>query len=1400
MSRAIDPLHTSDVIHGAYQRYLRSLLPLREPRLAEALHAAINEDTALTRGPLLEITPPYAHGATLEQLIAEGVLHAGLAELGGPALPLDRPLYRHQERALRKVAAGRNVVVATGTGSGKTESFLLPILNELSRQHAEGGLGPGVRALLLYPMNALANDQVKRLRETLATAPHITFGRYTGDTEQDRRRAQEAFETENPGQRRLTNELLSRDEMRETPPHILLTNYAMLEYLLLRPLDVELFQGSHAGTWRFIVVDEAHVYDGTRGAELAMLLRRLVDRVGGGRRLQCIATSATVGGEQRPQDVTTFASHLFDAPFEYGPTEDAQDLVRATRVPDDGGTTWGPLPASAYGDAARGSAELTRLVAAHGCEEPDPAVALRREQRVRQLKAALTPGPRPLRDVATELFPEDPRAVEHTTALVNLGSGLRDSQGTAVLSARYHLFARATEGAFSCFSDEGPHVSLARRERCEHCAAAAFEIGGCKRCGTVHLAGRVDSVGRHQVFRARTSMGERPVWLALAANTGLSDEDEEVLDEQRPNDVEEAQLCARCGAVYTDSRSRCDNDGCSSDELRVVQRMRGATSELRQCVTCGGRGQGLIRLFESGNDAAVAVLTTALYQELPPVETGQMAELPGQGRKLLLFSDSRQAAAYFAPYLEDSYGDLQRRRLVLQGLESGDRDAAGLRSDDLVVHVARAAESVGMFERRASRQAKERQAALWVHQELLSLDERMSLEGLGLVQLRLEGDAAWSVPPALLSLGLTEDEAWAFLEELLRTLKQQGAVTTPEEVDAKDEAFDPRRGPIWVREQGSEAKRKVLSWLPTRGSNRRIDYVRRVLTALGRSEDPERVLAGVWRLVTEGPQKEWLRAEVQPVLGTVRRLDHTWLQWHRTRVEDRLHRCDRCSRTVAATVRGVCSTTGCSGTMQPWCLPGEQDDDHYRVLYRTMLPVPLSVQEHTAQWTNQEAAHIQQQFVKGEINALSCSTTFELGVDVGELQSVVLRNMPPATANYVQRAGRAGRRTDSAALVLTYAQRRSHDLTRFAEPERMIAGEVRAPFIPLGNERIDRRHAHSVALAAFFRRAFEERRVVWRKTGEFFIPGVDGTVPADLVEAFLTPVPAAVEESLRAVLPPSVQEEIGLDTGAWVQELVRLIEDTRDEIRQDLDNYDARREAAAAERRYAVAQRFQRAYNTVADRELLGMLANRNVLPKYGFPVDSVELKTVYADAEYGNKLELSRDLSTAIYEYAPGGEIVAGGYVWTSGGVYRLPERELLGKHYAVCTGCGLYREGDDPVDPVCPACTVVATGMPRQYVVPSFGFVASKGEKRRPGQRRPKRAWNGATYVVHTGQDTRSREWVLADGASVTATSGARGELIAVSEGVGGGGFLICRFCGFGPSPLRWTQGFESRPIRRE
>lgn len=240
----LDPLVTTAAIDDALLRYLESTFSPRSDDLRSDYEHALRHDACLSRGPFLQITAPFVPGVTLQSLIDEGVLSHGWKDMSG-SIPLDRPLHRHQEVAIRKaVSHRRNLIVSTGTGSGKTESFLVPIVESLLRERQAGTLDrPGVRALLLYPMNALANDQVKRLRSLLADAPDITFGRYTGETPQTQVKAEEDYAQRHPNQRRLPNELISRAQMQAEPPRILLTNYAMLEYLLMRPADSTFFDG-----------------------------------------------------------------------------------------------------------------------------------------------------------------------------------------------------------------------------------------------------------------------------------------------------------------------------------------------------------------------------------------------------------------------------------------------------------------------------------------------------------------------------------------------------------------------------------------------------------------------------------------------------------------------------------------------------------------------------------------------------------------------------------------------------------------------------------------------------------------------------------------------------------------------------------------------------------------------------------------------------------------------------------------------------------------------------------------------------------------------------------------------------------------------------------------------------
>jgi ATP-dependent helicase YprA (DUF1998 family) len=322
----INPVELTQRVEERYRRYLKTTFYFRDPALRESFEKALEDAGHLYKGPFLESTPVFERGLPPRELFRQllGVVpdDAFLAAVQG-----DRPLYKHQEEAIRRIFAGRNVVIATGTGSGKTEAFLYPILLHLFQEFMKEDLCPGVRALVLYPMNALANDQRDRLGSPggekippgIATVLkrnssrfEFTFGQYIGDTPEDEndryRNARIRLDARYPSEQVL------RKDMRLKPPHVLLTNYSMLEYLLLRPKDSELFDGGRAKWWTFLVLDEAHQYRGAKGIEMAMLMRRLKQRLRAGGRageFRCIATSATIaGGTEDRGDVASFAGLL----------------------------------------------------------------------------------------------------------------------------------------------------------------------------------------------------------------------------------------------------------------------------------------------------------------------------------------------------------------------------------------------------------------------------------------------------------------------------------------------------------------------------------------------------------------------------------------------------------------------------------------------------------------------------------------------------------------------------------------------------------------------------------------------------------------------------------------------------------------------------------------------------------------------------------------------------------------------------------------------------------------------------------------------------------------------------------------------------------------------------------
>lgn len=1386
MTDILDPLITARTIEATYKRYLTTILNPKDARLHDEFKAEVRRSRDLTKGPLLETTPPYAPGLSLNDLVAEGVLNPSFTRFGGPSLPLERPLYAHQEQAIRKVVAGRNVVVTTGTGSGKTESFLLPIFNHLMAEHVSGTLGPGVRALLLYPMNALANDQLKRLRSLLADVPEITFGRYTGETKHTAKEARRHFESLHPDEPILPNEKLSREEMQAEPPHILLTNYAMLEYLLLRPRDIELFASHGAKTWRFVALDEAHVYDGAQAAEVGMLLRRLKDRVAPDDRLQYIATSASLDGDT--SEVTTFASELFNADFEYTDDTDRQDVVHAKRLRSTDTATWELTPEQLTEIVAGPSDDWGAVSADDGpdlnrlCELSDlnsAGDALDHERHVVELRNALLDGPVDIHALAPRLWPGRDDAERLLETLVRLGGRVMLGNGHPVLSARYHFFVRATEGAFTCLSDSGPHVALARHEQCPDCESAMFEFATCTSCGTVHLAGQVEDNRLVPV----TGPIHSAKWFALLeTDEVMVDDDDDVLAADDSSVTTRATwLCTGCGHLADTEAPTCPAH-CGKGEIRAIFALQQTRGGLSTCTHCGARKNHLVRRLDLGHDAPAAVITTSLYQQLP-IARDKSRELVGQGRKLLMFSDSRQAAAYAAPYLDSTYSRLIQRRLLTQTIHAPQYRAEPATVDDVVADAVPAGRAAHLFDTDASQRTNHRDVGTWLMADLIGTDTRQSLEGLGLLHVSMRLPEDISLPPPLAE-AVGEDGARALLQQLAAMVRRQGAVTMPEGVDATDELFAPRNVVISIRSDGSDRRRKQLSWAPTRGTNKRLNYLQRVLAKVGQQDQARKFLDNLWKLlespVAPGrPGLGWMRPNT-PSVGAFQ-LDHRKIEL-RPGTTAAWWQCSVCRTLTAHNALEVCPTLNCDGTLQPLSIPQlEDEDNHYRHLYRTMELAPLSASEHTAQWTAEQALEIQNRFISGQLNVLSCSTTFELGVDVGDLQAVVMRNMPPRTANYVQRAGRAGRRTDSAAFVTTYAQRRSRDLSRFHDPTKMINGVMRVPWVPISNERIARRHIHSIVLADFFRHMYIERGFEFPRIAELMVAEEPSGEMWREMGPYLDPVPQHIADSVARVVPVELHDELGVADSSWAPPLLELLERIAEEIRLERSQLSELQLNAASEKNFRFADLLERTLRTVEGRQTLSVLAQRNVLPKYGFPVDTVGLRTNHSSDPDGQKLELDRDLALAILDYAPGNTVVAAGKLWTSRAVARQPGKAFVRHEYRVCRECDAFQTGLSlaDADPTCEVCGTEFTAHgTKRFIIPEWGFVADP----RPaavGAAPPVRRTRGSSHVEYPG-DSRFQVELVGGTASTSVTAGVRAQMVVLSEGMGSG-FLVCTICGW-------------------
>jgi len=1341
----LNPVVLSRTIKDTFADYVATTLSIADERYAELLKAELRKDGIIAKGPYLELGDAYKTGATIRELIADGIM-SPLFERFGQGFKLRRPLYVHQESAVRAAANGYNMIVTTGTGSGKTECFLMPIVNALLReQESTGHLDDGVRAIVIYPMNALINDQVKRLREIFVDSD-ITFGVYNGNTEQTEKAGQLKYRT-TYGFEPMLNERVSRDAMREKPPHILITNYSMLEYICIRPNDDAVFRNAKL---RFVVLDEAHIYKGATGIEASMLVRRVETRLTEeGHSPQYILTSATLGDEGSNPQIYAFGERLCGHGF--------QTIVRSESIKH-------AMP------------EVTRLLTSVGIEslqdEPDERLfdICNGSTQYHKIRA-IASQPLTLAEIANETDMRQEELVTFIAACVRAVTGT----GVPLVRARYHLFVRALEGAYITLITPR---SMSLTPVTEIDGQRAFECAACTDCGRIAIIGINDKKTGKLKLPENSTDSSAEYFL-------LEDADDWVLtDDETETPPDEYVICTKCGTIkHNGDRNVCD---CMDEfGVKVTKAPRSKESGTVRCPACS---YGELRRFYLGSEAATAVLATALYENMPIEKT----------RQFLCFSDSRGDAAFFAPYMERTYKDVLRRRGIWYVAE---QNRVEMRREPWTLDTF-AKELANYFDvnktfailgkNETLTPISRRNAWIALISEMYAARRPSSLSSLGSVSI-LPICNSEAAPVFASKYGLPVDEAKTLLDLLLMDVVFHGAIQEPSRTPLDGEdlemIFYSSVRKLLVKCKTGKETASAMGWLPRTQKNGRFyanGRLRRLVSALGVTEDEAyKIAEDYFNLLAENGTLKTPRGRGEGRFLSAEDFVIT------VPTENSLFVCETCGRVTVMNFKYHCAYPRCNGKLVPISPEKLQADNHYAALYSKDDLAPFYIKEHTAQIEKDNARKYQEQFLKGDVNALSCSTTFEMGVDIGSLESIFLRNTPPSPANYVQRAGRAGRDLRSAAFALTYAKLSSHDITFFGRPTDMISGKIKAPAFEIRNVKIILRHIYAVVLSYFF----SANTDVYNSNDADVFLNANGY---ERLCEFLNVKPAVVKEYLHRCVPAELFDVLGVDTFSWIEQLIGedgtlaiAVKDFR-----DLTVWLAEQiEIAAKEKKYQEAARFERLLKdhrrstTKGDgykkTDLIDFLVRAGALPKYGFPVDVVELKPNSSN-DTKQSVELQRDLQLGISEYAPGAEVVADGNIYRSRYIAKDRRRTADWEIYytAECSQCRIINFSKKTVETAsCVACGFTIDSGWKKNIEPRKGFVVGNDPSDivPAGSRKPRKYHRGD--IIYLG-DTERHELSLSTfrfgDRQVTLLTTTNDSLMISCDTE----FSVCSYCGYAKS----------------